>query len=180
MTGLSCGPHCQETEPIADTAWVARNQRQDSLRPRIEPNMTANKYIKKSMNWFLVIFCYTHRSTPPKSHQRGIIQQLMWADEGTHSQKLSRARAPTKRRRRKNCRSQIGWEHPENTAYKNQLNRAHRGSQRLKGQTWTLHIPYGCAASCYCGTPNSGNRRICVSESCPLLGTLFLLLGFHI
>lgn len=54
---------------------------------------------------------------------------------------------------------------------KNQLSRIHRGSQRLKGQTWNLfgselgplHVPYGCVAWCSYGNFNSG------TEDCPWL-----------
>jgi hypothetical protein len=48
MTFLNYGP-CHEREPISDTVWMSRNQKQDRilLRHRLEPNMIG--LLKKSM-----------------------------------------------------------------------------------------------------------------------------------
>ena len=62
----------------------------------------------------------------------------------------------------------------------NQLNRAHRISQKLKRQPWSLHryklgpllIDYSCIAYCSCGTPNSRSGRWKCLTLLSVFGTL--------
>jgi hypothetical protein len=74
------------------------------------------------------------------------------------------------KRGRKECRSRRSWKMLREHGTLNQLNSAHRGSQRLKGQTQSIHGPESgtlkmvwMLAWCSCGIPNSGKR--CTSDS---------------
>jgi hypothetical protein len=57
VTGPARDP-CHEREPTPDTAQGVRSQRLDSPETH---QRTKHEWEKKSMNWFLMIFCYTHR-----------------------------------------------------------------------------------------------------------------------
>ena len=91
----------------------------------------------------------------------------MHADAETHSQTLGGASGTPQKRRRKDHGSQWSQGHHKN----NQLSGAHRGSWRLKVQSWTpggsdlgpLHILYGCVLGVLVGVEG-------VSDSYLLLG----------
>lgn len=62
-------------------------------KPSIEPNLSGKKLkIKKSMK-----FCYIHRSVLSPIVIRDIIQPLIGADGGTHSQILAKPGEPCRR-----------------------------------------------------------------------------------
>jgi hypothetical protein len=89
----------------------------------------------------------------------------MGADTEAHSRALAGAPGILWRRRRNDGRTQRGQRHHENIFHKNHLNKAHRGSQRLKSQSRSLHgsalgplhMCCGCWAWGVCVTLNSGS-----------------------
>ena len=46
--------HATKREPKPDTAWMGRNQRQDSPEPRIEPN----RAVKKIKEMIFLLYSY--------------------------------------------------------------------------------------------------------------------------
>lgn len=79
-------------------------------RSRTEPNTTnnnnqTNKHTKtKSLKFFLMIFCYTHRLIGRPTITRSFFQKLMEADTENHNQTLCRARRTKRKKGKKDCR----------------------------------------------------------------------------
>lgn len=135
-------------------------------RPRIEPNKQQTNKRQKSMKWFLMVFCYTHRPEYSyNSHQRVFIQQLVGVDTKTQSQTLGGGRGILYRGGRKDCRSLRGSRTPQEHAQQNQLPRTHIASQKLSRQSGSLYGSdpgplHVCDAwvTCSCGISSNGIR----------------------
>ena len=128
---------------------------------------------------------------------RSFCKQLMEADAKTHSQTLDGEKKyvgglhrvpplvtcviPWKRVTR-NCDSQ-GFLDTERARPAESTKQGHRGSQRLKQKSQSLHgsvlgplhICYGCGLDFFCGNSNSGSGVSLILLS--VLQTFFLLLG---
>lgn len=97
----------------------------------------------------------------------------MGADVETHMQTLGRALVTPRKRGRKDCMSQRGSGHEENTAHRINwagFTGAHRvGSANhgvCMGLLGPLHTCCGCLALDFCGTRDSGSRGVSDSFAC--------------
>lgn len=116
MTISTCGLH-HKKRPGLTLAGYPGTRGRTAQRYRIESYITG----KKSVKWFLMLFCCTNRSmlSPmPNYYERGAIQSLMGTDAETHSQTLGRDRGTPQKKGRKDHRSQRSWGYYDNMIHR--------------------------------------------------------------
>lgn len=120
---------------------------QMSQRPRLEPNMAR----KKSIKWFLMVLCCTHRSVfclfVLKKASLGSTWELVQRSQSNMQRDSTLGisiRSPWRwptlpQRGMKHRKSQRVWKTSRELSSLNQLSRAHRVSQSLNWQAQSLH-----------------------------------------